>query len=44
MIALGQVHAERINEALRRARPDHPELDRFFAEPADGGGPTSRSS
>jgi very-short-patch-repair endonuclease len=41
VIALGQVHAERINEALRRARPDHPDLDAFFAEPGtddEGGG------
>ncbi len=30
VIALGQVHAERITEALRRARPEHPELDGFF--------------
>lgn len=32
VIAMGIKHAERINEALRRRRPSHPELDEFFSE------------
>ncbi len=36
VIALGQVHAERIIESLRRARPAHPEFDGFFDGSFDG--------
>lgn len=32
VIAMGIKHADRISEALRLARPEHPELDAFFAE------------
>ena len=35
VIAMGIKHSERIAEALRRARPDHSELDEFFIEDAD---------
>lgn len=35
VIAMGIKHADRISEALRRARADRPDLDRFFAESAE---------
>lgn len=35
VIAMGIKHADRIDEALRRLRPEHPEVGGFFAEDAN---------